>query len=252
MLFKQFHFLLVLLFVHELIYAQADTIQALKKDSVLPAGKRVFKLHPFSPLFGKVTIGYEQVLKRGINLELKAGDINSNFNIRAVPGSNKQNEPVGYGAYGGYVQGGIKFLLGQDSLKKGLISGQPLAGSYIRVDAIIVDISYRNANVTLVPNKGLFKQSTNANTLSAGMFASIGKQWVFGNRLTLDYYIGLGISGASSNYQNQSLVNNNLNNIITTIENKVSNYYGFIKIPAAYVSITYGLSVGYIFEYFPK
>ena len=55
-----------------------DELSMAPKPEVIDQRKAI-KIHPFSPMFNKITVGYEQVLKMGINLEAKLGYINSNY-----------------------------------------------------------------------------------------------------------------------------------------------------------------------------
>ena len=71
--------------VRQIIFANGVK-ETIKRDelSMVPAPevinqRRAIKIHPFSPMFNKITVGYEQVLKMGINLEAKAGYVNSNI-----------------------------------------------------------------------------------------------------------------------------------------------------------------------------
>ena len=232
--------------VRQIVFANGIK-ETIKRDqlSMAPAPevinqRRVIKVHPFSPLFNKVTVGYEQVLKVGMNLEVKVGYINSNIDKSTYSSINGSTSTTG-----AYVQAGVKFLLGQEYYIKGMKYAHPLKGRYIRIEGIASDLSLKNLYGYMLynPTYGTYTQQTvNGNAFGYGLFVTYGRQWVLANMFTLDYYIGLGASGVSASYSS-----NNSGNNVRLLENNIYNYYGFLRAASPF-SATYGLTFGYIIK----
>lgn len=206
---------------------------------------RVFKLEPFSPFMNYVCVGYEQMIKVGTNLEVKAGYINSlmNINNRTTTAYNSTQTT------GGFIKGGVKFLLGQDFVMRGLKYAHPLKGRYIRLDADLVYMNIANAKSYFYYSGGGGAQTSDVNVYGYGFFINYGRQFVLGDILTLDYYVGFGASGKSVSYTNPSFNTSppGYPNNVSYYENSISNYYVHVRTPSAF-SVTYGLSLGYIIK----
>lgn len=233
----------------EMIFANG-TREFLKTDELaldnrstpeLLSETRVVKLEPFSPFLNYICVGYEQMLKVGTNLEFKLGYVNSGINS-----NNRYNYYNSNGPTGGFVKAGVKFLLGQDFVMRGIKYAHPLKGRFIRLDVDLVALNFQNLqNNYYVPYNngysGYFVHTTsNMNAYSYGFFVTYGRQFVLGDIMTLDYYVGLGASGQSVNYTNPGFLGNN-----SYSELNLGNYYSHYRSPSSF-SGQFGLTLGYI------
>lgn len=154
---------------------------------------KAVKIEPFSPITGRIIFGYEQSIRVGLNLEGKVGYINSNYMKNDFYGSSYyyyRNSAIA----GGFFKGGIKFTFGQDYQRKGDWYKHPLKGHYLRVNALVTKFKitydngyYYNANGTTSPYP-----NTDLSISAYGIMGDYGYQFVIGNLITLDMYVGLG------------------------------------------------------------
>lgn len=205
--------------------------------------REVIKVHPFAFAFNHVSLSYEKVLKVGTNLDVEIGYINSSIN------SNPLNTVFGNPFHTGvYIKPGLKFFLGQDYSVKGLRYAHPLKGRYIRLDFAASFINYQDINrIYYTPTQGVVSVTSNLNALAYGGFVNFGRQYILGNVLTLDYYIGFGFTAYSYEYSNKQFNAANTNNYYYQNEAaNIYNFYGFLRTPKLGLSFTSGLRIGYI------
>ncbi len=234
-----------------------DELSLENEHQEIIGNREVIKIHPFGFAFDHITLAYEHVIKVGMNLDVEVGYINSSMTNNSTFGYNTVYNNSGGPAYsvGGYIKPGIKFFLGQDFSVKGLKYAHPLKGRYIKLDFAFSYLNFQNIESVLYGNNPYpltgpityTSVTTDLNSIAYGGFVNYGRQFILGNILTLDYYVGLGFTGQSSSYTNP--------NYLTTINQNygyyndkptVSNYYGFIRVPTIGLSFTAGLRVGYI------
>lgn len=176
--------------------------------------KEAFKFHVFDLPAGKISFGYERVLRPGINTDLKVGIFNSNiyssFNSSFDRGL---YNPYNAGWAGGtFFKGGVKLLAANNSRSKGKSYGHLLSGAYIRFDAYISYLNFQGIDYYVPdpnyvappnntyynnPNQGMIKKTTDANNYNYGFLICFGVQHVMAGFLTIDYYAGLGFNGSS-------------------------------------------------------
>jgi hypothetical protein len=181
---------------------------SINKTAEIIDRRRAIKIEPFAPTMNKFVVGYEQVLKVDMNLEIKAGLINSHLAQNGSMFSNYGNSFTS----GGFFKGGVKFLLGQDYYIKGMKYAHPLKGRYIRIDAILSSFKTQSVpfNAT-IPNGSYYGYvigKTDINTTAYGLMLNYGRQFILGNIMTLDYYIGLGYVGNTVSYSNANVPSN--------------------------------------------
>jgi hypothetical protein len=227
----------------EYIYQDALALDTKSTPELLDE-TRSFKIEPFSPFMNHICLGYEQMLKVGTNLEVKLGYIygglNTNFRSNYYSSSNYYRITPVYGI-GGYVKGGVKFLLGQDFVMRGVKYAHPLKGRFVRFDVDVVSVKYNGVSrYNYSPTGPGTYVTTDITTSSYGLFLSYGRQWVLGDILTLDYYIGLGAAGQHTNYSNGSYTNGGY------YYRETNTYYYAHTMLGATLAGTFGLSVGYI------
>jgi len=207
--------------------------------------REVIKVHPFGLAFDHVSLAYEKVIKVGMNADIEGGYINSFIN-----GTNNiysfRSQQITY--TGAYIKPGVKFFLGQDFSMKGLKYAHPLKGRYVRLDLAFSFLYYQG-----LTRVDYFSQSnqtntvtTNLNMFAYGGFVNYGRQFILGNILTMDYYVGMGFTGQSYEYTNPAYTQSTYGNYYYNDINSYYNYHGFLRIPNFGMSFTAGFRIGYI------
>lgn len=214
--------------------------------------RSAIKISPFSPVNNQITVAYEKVIRVGMNLDFELGYSNSNIN------SNQELSGWSMGNafnYGFYVKPGVKFFLGQDYSVKGLKYAHPLKGRYIRLELAASYLNYQDVT-TYVPtpispgsgyNYNYFPVKTDVNSIAYGGFVNYGRQFILGNMITLEYYLGVGFTAQSNSYTNKSYTNS-----LSTLyyygndADNITNYHGFMRTPSLGLSGTIGFRIGYI------
>jgi hypothetical protein len=245
-------------FMRDELAVQQDVHEILKQ-------KEVFKFHVFDLPTGKISFGYERVLRTGINTDFKFGffssDLFSSFNNNSYPGSGMFNPFGARSANGTFVKGGIKFLLGEDFTLKGMRYAHPLNGRFIRFDVYISYINYNDIRYQISafaptqsnPYPAYIDKTTNASSYNYGFLINYGRQFVLGNIMTLEYYIGVGFNGSSYSFtQSDYGVNGPIdpNNMYSNYRypfgnTNLSNVLAAQRL-GKYLSGTLGFSIGYI------
>jgi hypothetical protein len=217
--------------------------------------RQVIKLSPFSFVFNHISLSYESVIKVGMNLDIEAGYINSEMNpdVSNLFQNGLNNSLHNSGAY---FKPGIKFFLGEDFSIKGLKYAHPLKGRYIKLDLAVSYINFQDLSMVHYGgyNTGVSVTQTvytNMSTTAYGGFVNYGRQFILGNVLTLDYYVGAGFTGQSTSYSNPNFFTNPFPNTPTNYyyineRNYTSNYHGFLRVPRLGLSFTAGFRIGYI------
>ncbi len=227
----------------------ADELSLENEHKEILGNRQVVKIHPFSFAGSHISFAYEKVIKVGMNLDIEAGYINSNINTSAnIFGVNNYGDIFKSGIY---FKPGVKFFLGQDFSIKGLKYAHPLKGRYIKLDAVIANVNYNNVSQTIgigYPTYSYQTIYTDVRAIAYGGFVNYGRQFILGNILTLDYYVGVGFTGQSLTYTNPNY-NSNLYNYGGYRYNEYqfsTNYYSFFRVPTIGMSFTAGFRIGYI------
>jgi len=166
--------------VKEIIYANGTRVKiiynqfAVSPDLIFRPRVHVIKADVASFLMNHITLGYEQRLKAGLNLEVKGGVIG--------PGISKQLDE----AEGFLVKAGVKFVQCGTSYRHGRSYVHPLKGSYLKPELIFSrftvkkddEITYTNWAVNLV----------------------LGKQYIPWEGVSLEFFGGLGVGTQTSSY----------------------------------------------------
>lgn len=233
--------------------------------------RQVIKTSPFSLINNHISLSYEKVIKVGMNLDMEVGYINNSLNSSPIfpntPFVNAQyssngsyySSPVFYS--GAYVKPGLKFFMGKDYSVKGLKYAHPLKGPYMRLDFALSFINFQNVSrfefaqqsYPYGPPTPIRKISTNVNSIAYGGFVNFGRQFILGNLLTMEFYVGFGFTGQSYSFSNPEYLKDASANshFIWSGEGKsqarrVYNYHGFLRAPGVGLSGTTGFRVGYI------
>jgi hypothetical protein len=188
------------------------------------------KFHFFSPLTHKLAFTYEWMVKPGFNWEAGIGIVG--------PGVGITDQALGVTPRGFYLRTGPKFLLGSSSDIEidGARYAHPLKGRYFKIEALLYTLSksYQQA-VSNGPNVDVV-----SNYNGAALNLIYGRQYIFGNFITVGWYFGVGY-GAESKTSTYS--SNNL--ILDYDPIRYSHTYFGSTFPLDY---TAGFNVGYIFK----
>jgi hypothetical protein len=150
------------------------------RDLMIPQRSIAMKIDLLAPLLNHFTVGYEIKIKTGRNLEIKGGFIGTNINTGL-------KHVEGY-----FVKAGVKFVKLTHSYMKGLKYVQPVAGSYLKPELTF----------------GQFKRDedfTKINYTNYVVSIIFGKQKVFNNRFTFDYFGGVGYGHQASTSDKQDI-----------------------------------------------
>lgn len=200
------------------------------------------KIGFFAPLNNHIELGYERMIKMTTNLETKIGiiypfikEISNYDDIR-----------------GGYLKVGIKYLLGQDYYIKGMRFVHPLKGSYVKTEMIYCYFKKYDVTVGHVhqqnPQYGylIYTSVQGDVAYNTGAINLIyGRQFILGNLLTLDLYVGLGygIMGYKITDYNKNLGPVDFDRFLDP-----TNYFAYLYMGKRFpLTLTGGIALGYIF-----
>lgn len=197
-----------------------DEMDMNKEEEIIDKNQSI-KFSFLSPLYDHLEFTYERKLKMTKNLEVKFGYV----------GLGKESWIFGTTRQGGYIAGGVKFLLGQDYYIKGMKYAHPLKGSYLKPELTVSIIDFNN-NASSTYNYSYRKSLVAFNVI-------YGKQYILGNVLTFDFHFGVGF-GISSVY-------NETNSQFT--DYGFTNYGGCVYLSDDFpMTLTSSLMIGYIFK----
>lgn len=217
------------------VYEYKDDPMTISNNAIM-SRTSVAKFHFFSPLNHHIAFDYEWMNRPGFNWETGIGIIGPGVS------STDKKKPRGV-----FLRGGPKFLLGNSSdieVEGGRLA-HPLKGKYIKVEMILnafsttnyIDTTSYSYNPNPVPG-GLLAYKKQYQSLTLDL--QYGRQYIFGNAMTLSWYIGVGYSFESKT---------------STLPSKYSNYFYDFDLrryshsffgqnfPLAFTS---GITIGYI------
>jgi len=146
------------------------------KDNYAQQRKNALKFHFFSPLSGATAFSYERSLKPGSSIEAGLGIIGLDM------------DDVSNGSSGLYANIGYKFIKDPDFYLKGMRYAHVLKGSYFKPELAFSTYSYTRQ---MYGNYPMVIQN-NERVMMGAFILNIGKQWVFANRILVDWYVGAG------------------------------------------------------------
>jgi hypothetical protein len=201
---------------------------SLELDSNVVARTNDIKFHFFAPLANYLCFGYETVLKHRTNLEVNLGIIGVGYHPAYL---------VDEKIYGGFLQLGSKFYLGEDFYTRGMRRVHPLKGKYFKVELSFVTYSVSEPyNYNIYNNPTPITGTNKTNITAAAINLIYGRQYLLGDRFTFEYFIGAGI-GVQNSKSNQ-------NDIL-----EETNCYAYQYISSSFpLSLTGGITLGYIFK----
>lgn len=169
-------------FVKEIIFENGTRVtilydrRAVSPDIALKEKRHGLKADFLAPVLNHITIGYEQMLKPGVNAEIKAAYIGPRISKAIKPS-------VGY-----FIKAGIKFIWLTEEISRGMRHSPPLQGSYFKPELI-----YSHYTTT--------SENGKINFSNYGFNILFGRQYIIDNFLTLDYFGGVGFALQYSSYK---------------------------------------------------
>lgn len=169
-------------FVKEIIFENGTRVtilydlRAVSPDLAIKEKKHGLKIDFIAPILNHITIGYEQMLKPGMNAEVKAAYIGPRISTAIKPS-------VGY-----FLKGGIKFVWLTEEISRGMRHSPPLQGSYFKPELIF------SHYITDTENGKINFDNYGFNIL-------FGRQYIIDNFLTLDYFGSVGFALQYSSYK---------------------------------------------------
>lgn len=196
------------------------------------------KFYFFSPLNHHIDFGYEWMNKPGFNWDVAVGIIGPSVV------QNENREPRGV-----FLRGGPKFLLGSSSDVVNEDTkdryAHPLKGKYIKVEVILNAFSTTNRIDTMgyvyppppvnTTGKLIYKKQYQSLTLNL----QYGRQFIFGNAMSLAWYMGIGYSFES---ESSNLASKYQHLDYFDISRYSHSYFG----ESFPMILTWGITIGYI------
>ena len=154
-------------------------VHSVSPDLVIKEKKHALKADFIAPVLNHVTIGYEQMLKPGRNVEIKAAYIGLRVSTAIKP------------SQGYFIKGGVKFVWLTEEIMKGMRHFPPMQGSYFKPELIYGRYTTTGENGKI-------------NFTNYGVNILFGRQYIIDNFMTLDYCGGIGFALQYSSYKPDS------------------------------------------------
>ncbi len=224
-----------------------DEMDVYKEHEILSKTNAV-KLDLFSPVFDKITLGFEHSMKIGWNLEGYASFISNNILPASFSDGMFQNKKV----QGAGIKLCNKFFLGSDYYIKGTKYAHPLKGRFIRIDLGFDQFAIKDLyRYTYTGYQNIIDRG-NLNVSQYNVSLTYGRQLILSNVISIQYNIGLGYTGTVDNFvvtETNATPSGPYYGYYS--EDYYNNFYGsigniiqFEKIP---IGVSGNLTVGYIF-----
>lgn len=143
-------------------------------DAVAINRKNILKVSPFSPVTSHLDFEYERVFSKRMSCVTEFGFIGVN--------ANRNYDFEGFGAF---VAGGVRFYKGQEVRERNTYYNNNFSGLYAQAklgfEVYNYDYSYWTETATSSAEK-----TQNENVVGGSIMLGLGKQWVFGGRVTID------------------------------------------------------------------
>ncbi|HYG51380.1 MAG TPA: hypothetical protein VD905_10780 [Flavobacteriales bacterium] len=179
-----------------------DEMDVAQEQAILNKRNAV-KFDLFSPVFDKITFGYEHCVKVGWNMEMYASYISTGL----LPNGIGHNITGDSKTQGLAFRFGNKFFLGSDYYVKGTRYAHPLKGRFVRIDVSFSQFSIQDVyeyTQNAYPNQwGYYSYYYNKGGLNVSQFGlgiTYGRQFILGNMFTLQYNVGINYAGTASKF----------------------------------------------------
>lgn len=169
-------------YVKEIVFENGTRVTVLydlhtvSPDIAIKEKTHGWKVDLIAPILNHITVGYEQMLKPGMNVEVKAAYIGLHVSTALKP------------SYGYFVKGGVKFVWLMEEISKGMRHYPPLQGSYFKPELIYSDYMTKN-------------EGGDIHFQNYGINILFGRQYIIDNVVTLDYCGGIGFALQNSSYE---------------------------------------------------
>lgn len=211
------------------VYSTNQEAQIINKTQAVKMGF-------FAPLNNHIELCYERMLKMTTNAETKIGFIYPFI-----------REMYDYDIRGAYLRFGFKYLLGQDYYIRGMRFVHPLKGSYIKTELTYVYFKEYNRVIGYVWSVPYTSVKGDVVYNAGAINLIYGRQFILGNLLTLDLYIGLGYGITGYNITNYS-TNVGISSIDFYEFSDPANCFAYLYTGENFpLTITSGIALGYIF-----
>lgn len=175
----------------QVVYEYKEDPRSMSNNAILDKTS-CLKFYFFSPLNHHIAVGYEWMNKPGFNWDASIGIIGPGTGINLSARDRKMK--------GAFLRFGPKFLLGNSSdiEIEGAKYAHPLKGRYFKIEIILNTLSVTNRMDTTYyyynPNSSYYNYSYTNKYQSMTLDLGYGRQFIFGNSITVGFYFGLGYS----------------------------------------------------------
>lgn len=177
--------------------------------------KNIIKVDFLSPLTGNTTFAWEHSLRPGRSYELTLGIIGLGLD------NNSTN------AGGAFTKFGYKFIKDPDFYLRGMRYAHVLKGSYVKPE---ITFGFFNHDVWLWYYDNYSSEKSRESVISGTVQLVLGKQWVFDNAFSVDFFGGIGYG-------------------FTTSEDNTAYHYGYTVLDASLpLAFSAGFKIGYLFK----
>jgi hypothetical protein len=142
--------------------------------------KNILKVSPFSPMTGHLDFEYERVFSKRMTCVSEVGIIGVN--------ANKYADNKGLGVF---FSGGVRFYKGQEIREKNTFYNNNFSGLYAQAK-LGFEVYNFDYNYWTQTDDGSTEVTQNENVVGGSIMLGLGKQWVFGGRVTVDVGVALG------------------------------------------------------------
>ena len=218
----------------QVVYEYKEDPRSTSNNAILDKNCSI-KFNFFSPLYRHVAFSFEWMQKPGFNWETGLGIVG--------PGVKPVNQNPVRTPKGIFLRFGPKFLLGNSSdvEVEGERYAHPLKGRYFKPEIIFSTLSVMTAEDT--GSYGWYGVGTNYYTKKYQSFALhliYGRQFIFGNTITVGYYFGVGYG-----FESKSTIGKQYNS--WTGNDWDPRRYSYIYMGESFpLTFTAGFTVGYI------
>jgi len=197
--------------------------------------KNIIKVNFTGVMFNYLAFSYERSLTPTSSFEAGFGIIGAGLTMsessRENIGEYNFRNPLGVNFRGGY-----KLKRSPSYYIPKMRYGHILKGAYIKPE-FIISIFTEDVNTYDHITGGYNTDRKNA--VAGAFMINFGQQWIFSNKFSLDWYIGIGYG--FSNSDNYKFDNDNYR------DSPAGLHYGFLLIPSLPIAFTSGLTFGYVF-----
>jgi hypothetical protein len=216
----------------QVVYEYKEDPYAISNRAILDKTASL-KFHFFSPLSHHLAFTFEWMNQPGFNWDLGFGIIG----IGVSPWDRSMSQdPAGF-----FLRGGPKFLLGNSSEVEmdGARFAHPLKGRYFKPELTLSALSIQTAYDTTSLSGAVGQAVYTRKYQSLVVNLVYGRQFIFGNTVTLGYYAGVGYG-----FENKSVSGTNPNSWFDDFDWRRYSYWYFGRnFP---MTITAGFTIGYI------